>query len=1085
MEAAPSANAIGFGPFKLDLKAGELHKDGHRIRLQEQPFQVLKMLLERPGEVVTREAIRQKLWPNDTVVEFDHSINAAIKKLRSALGDSAEEPRFVETVARRGYRLLVLVEREEAKSAEPVVTPVTPTETESVEGNLIGKRVSHYRILGLLGGGGMGVVYRAEDLKLGRRVALKFLPEELGTNAKALGRFEQEARAASALDHPNICTIYEFGEHEHQPFLVMQLLEGETLRDRIARDGALPTSELLQLSIQIASGLEAAHDKGIIHRDIKPANIFLTSQGQAKILDFGLAKLQLPVTDELATGDSQPTAANSPSQARPPQTLSGVPIAESRPAGKGHLLQKGESIDVDDSGRGPDNVDGSLSNTTAPGLNISANLSLSVTGEAIGTASYMSPEQAEGKRVDARSDIFSFGAVLYEMASGQKAFEGDSKMSLVAAILNQEPRSIVEVVPSTLPDLEKIIQRCLQKNPAHRFQQIDNLKAALEELKEESDASALAGKPGKMPWTWQVWVWAGAALVVVALTVTGLLFRAGSRKPQAIPQVIPLTTYAGSEVSSSFSSDGNQVAFSWNGEKQDNFDIYLKLIGSPDSRRLTTDAADDVSPAFSPDGRSIGFLRVPKAQHAAFNANFIVIPAIGGQERIVAENLFSSNTNNRSFAWFPDGKWVVTIGLSLVSTETGETHSLTSPPAKSTPDVAPAVSPDGRSIAFSRLTANDNSTFDIYRLDLTEDLKPKGDPRRLTSLKSSTYGCAWTPDGREIIFTSIPFDMSGGYTLWKVEASGAAEPERLPFNTGVAFWPALSQSGKRLAYQQWTNDSNIWRLSLSGPGVAGGPPTRVIDSTRWDREAQYSPDGKRIAFFSNRSGAGGIWVCDADGSSAVELFSRAGAITESPHWSPDGQRVAFASTAAGNLDIYTIRANGGKPIPLTTNSSLDGGPSWSRDGKWIYFSSDRTGRFEVWKVSAAGGEAVQVSRNGGNKAFESPDGKSIYYGKGDPKTIYRGLWEIWKMPVSGGEESQVHPSLTVFDFSLANDGIYFTLLPGASSIQFLNFATSKVKTVAQISRPPQGLSASPDGRSILFSQNDEFGIDLMLIENFR
>ena len=275
---------VKIGAFECDLKAGELRRGDQKVRLQEQPFQILLMLIERSGNLVTLDEIRKKLWPNDTAVEFDHSIHTAIKKLRQALGDSASSPKYVETVARRGYRLMVPVECLESDPEPAAPLPIAPK-------GLTGSTVSHYRVLDIIGGGGMGVVYRAEDLKLGRAVALKFLPEDLGDDPRALERFSREARAASSLDHPNICPIYEFGEHEGRPFLVMQLLEGQTLRDRLAAAGALPLEEVLEIGIQVCGGLRAAHEKGIVHRDIKPANIFLTGKGICKILDFGLVKL--------------------------------------------------------------------------------------------------------------------------------------------------------------------------------------------------------------------------------------------------------------------------------------------------------------------------------------------------------------------------------------------------------------------------------------------------------------------------------------------------------------------------------------------------------------------------------------------------------------------------------------------------------------------------------------------------------------------------------------------------------------------------------------------------------------------------
>ena len=340
--------------------------------------------LEREGKIVTREEIKNRLWPNDTVVDFDHSINAAMKTLRRALGDSADNPRYIETLARRGYRLMPTIEYLESA---PGIAPGEDTaEAHFQSSSLIGKKVSHYRVLEVIGGGGMGMVFKAEDLKLGRLVALKFLPEEFAGDAVALKRFEREAQTASALNHPNICTIHEIEEHEGQPFIAMELLQGDNLRDRLSASNQkpLPLHELLEISAQICDGLQAAHDKGIIHRDIKPANIFLCKSGTVKILDFGLAKL----------------------------------------AGSDVALESAEAASTTVSKTSPTE---------------SLTKALTRTGTIAGTAGYMSPEQVQHQELDTRSDLFSFGLVVYEMACGQRAFTGQTLVDVHEAILHQPP----------------------------------------------------------------------------------------------------------------------------------------------------------------------------------------------------------------------------------------------------------------------------------------------------------------------------------------------------------------------------------------------------------------------------------------------------------------------------------------------------------------------------------------------------------------------------------------------------------------------------------------------------------------------
>jgi serine/threonine protein kinase len=474
------------------------------------------MLLERNGGLVTRGEIKKKLWPNDTIVEFDVSISQAIRRLRQALEDSAENPKYVETVARRGYRLMVPAKwiRVDGSSG-PTPNSSSPGKGDDARSGsgvrmelrpvLTGRTVSHYRVLDIIGGGGMGVVYRAEDLKLGRQVALKFLPEELGSEPQALERFSREARAASSLDHPNICPIHEFGEHEGRPFIVMQLLEGQTLRDRLARgERALPLAELLDIGIQVSGGLQAAHEKGIIHRDIKPANIFLTSKGVVKILDFGLAKLiasteaaETPIdlssraeVAASATGAEGPAVRRALENADPSTPCHPDPQKQ-RVGEEGRHSARDDSIKV-------------------------ADPTLTRTGLAMGTAGYMSPEQVRGEKLDARTDIFSFGLVLYEMACGQRAFTGQTAAVVHEALLTQTPTPLRDLNSGLPSKLVGTIDKALEKDRERRYQSAAEMHEGLDSLKERSE---LAQAPARQR-RW-AWVWLASAVLLMASAAAG------------------------------------------------------------------------------------------------------------------------------------------------------------------------------------------------------------------------------------------------------------------------------------------------------------------------------------------------------------------------------------------------------------------------------------------------------------------------------------------------------------------------------------------------------------------------------------
>ena len=884
---------------------------------------------------------------------------------------------------------------------------------------MTGRTLSHFEVLEKLGEGGMGVVYKARDTQLNRFVALKLLPPDKIADPERRRRFIQEARAASSLNHPNIVTIYEISQADRADFIAMEFVAGLTLDQLIPRSG-MKLTEALRIAVQVADGLARAHEGGIVHRDLKPSNIIVGGgeggrRPVVKILDFGLAKLTEPAPQ--GPDDATLTVARLVDAAR-----------------------------TDD-------------------------------GVVLGTVAYMSPEQAEGKPVDARTDIFAFGAVLYEMLSGRRAFTGASKQATLAAVMRDEPAPIAHIPH----ELEKLVARCLRKDPTRRAQHMADVKLALEELKEESESGiSKGGIAPSAPVTrrWLIPALAGVVLVAAA----GLYWKIRSQPDRAAPemQAVVVTSYPGQQREPALSPDGKQLAFSWNGEKGDNFDIYVKLVDAGTPIRLTQDPALDGAPVWSPDGRFLAFVRLsPEGK-----GGYYVIPALGGAERKVAD--IPQTPSHRPFPsadWTPDSKSLVIVDTSVdppalaqVSVADGDKKRLTSPQEHSLGDYSPAVSPDGRWLAFNRVAGVSLRNWSV--VSFTQASAGQPIPLPIGAGGGSLRGrCAWTSDSAQFVCFEGGI---GGSRLVRVPVPGPGKPEPILAAGTNAFTPAIARQAGRLAYAHLFRNSNLWRADLREPEAI---PVRAIASTRTESQPDYSPDGSRIAFISSRSGALEVWTARVDGSNSVQITTQA-AIPTAPRWSPDGRRIAFAQRPGGNVDIYVVDAQGGTPRRLTTDPANDASAYWSRDGKWIYFASNRTGRQEVWKMPADGSaREVQVTRNGGWRSRESFDGKTLYYQKFDLPGLFR-------MPVNGGPEERIADVQPPEDWQVAPEGIYYFRREGE------DYAVDKVdlksgRTTEALKLPsgtPGGttnFAVSPDGRWLVFVHVDQMVSELMMIENFH
>lgn len=883
---------------------------------------------------------------------------------------------------------------------------------------MIGRVLNHYKILEPLGRGGMGEVFVAEDTSLDRRVALKVLPEELASSEERRHRFEREAKAVAALNHPNIVTIHSVESADGVHFITMELVEGQRLSELIP-NGGMDVGRFLQLAIPMAEAVAAAHGQGITHRDLKPDNIMVTNGGQPKILDFGLAK-----------------------------------VAPDAPSAPGSELQ----------------TEG-----------------LTGEGRLVGTVSHMSPEQAEGKAVDHRSDVFSLGVVFYEMLTGRRPFRGDSPTSVLSSILRDTPEPISDLNAEVPRDLVRLCRRCLAKDPTRRYQSVLDLRNELEEVKDDRDSGA-SGTPGGAHGDHRRFgarqALATTALIVAVGAIAVFVF--GPRSQPDPLQFRPLTSFEGWERGPSWSPDGSFVAFSRSGSDNDNLDVYVMPASGGRAVRVTDTPEDETLPRWSPDNRHIAFI----SDRAGASTHVYLVSPFGGPERVLVDTGLERDVSRRraelgAVPWSPSGHELLFsrrhpndgIAIWKVDVGTGAESQLTNPPPGSE-DQGATWSFDGTQVAFWRSEAGRGGLWVLStRL---------GEPRPLLRDEHHNRAPTWSVDGKRLVFVS---DRAGPESLWEVEVQTGRLRQLIPNTTATSV--TVGRHGG-LVYDDFTHDVDVYSLD-----VASGAERQLTSDTGEDEEPSVSPDGGRIAYCSDRTGNREIWLLDATTGEERALTVH-DASDRFPAWAPDGREVLFVSNRQDSSQLWVTSPEGGATRRVSDQEIIvngrEGSPRWSPDGRFIAYLASTENGTALWVMSPDGTNARPVLSNVIHFDWYLDGRRVVFSRMGDhgrellAANLESGVEEL--LAAVPHVEHRVAPDGLSLVFGRATSHVDQQLL-----LQRLTPPASRDGLPRTLGEPEaithgQGLwhthnaTWAPDGTTILYSRDTDRG-DLYVVENYE